>query len=85
MGSGRPVEEERCKHEMLPGQCSICKGLPEPEELVLEARAELLASGGWYAARYAGRCDGCGRSFPKGAAIQMAGRGWRAECCAESS
>lgn len=77
-----PVEE-RCLHEMLPGQCAFCLDRKGPEEELLELRAELLASGDWFAAQYKGRCDGCSTPFPAGAAIRMADRGWQAECCAE--
>jgi hypothetical protein len=80
----KPAEaaEERCVHEMLPGQCAFCLGKSSPEEESLALRARLLASG-WFAAQYRGVCDRCGTPFEQGAAIRMADRGWRAECCAE--
>lgn len=77
------ASEERCLHELLPGQCAFCLGKQGPEEESLELRARLLDSGDWFAAQYKGRCDGCSTPFPVGAAIQMAAWGWRAECCAE--
>lgn len=81
---GASAGEERCLHEMLPGQCAVCLGKSSPEEESLELRARLLASG-WFAAQYRGVCDRCGTPFEQGAAIRMADRGWRAECCAEES
>lgn len=79
------VDEERCKHELLPGQCAFCLGQSSPEEESLDLRARLLASGDWFAAQYRGRCDRCSTPFEAGAAIRMADRGWRAECCAEET
>lgn len=81
-GPGPAPVEERCLHEMLPGQCAFCLGKKGPEEESLDLRARLLASG-WFAAQYASRCDTCDTPFPVGTAIRMANRGWRAECCAE--
>lgn len=83
--SGPAQVEERCLHEMLPGQCAFCLGKKGPKEEALALRAELLDSGEWFAAQYKGRCDGCSTPFPVGAAIRMAARGWRAECCAEAT
>lgn len=85
------MSDDRCKHEMLPGQCAPCRGLVSAEEQAdtetLETRRRLIALPGWFAANYPGNC-GCGQRFPVGAAIRYSDNPdtkYRAECCGEES
>lgn len=45
------ASEERCTHELLPGQCADCKGLTEPDPY-----EGLLIDRFLFDAKYPGRC-----------------------------
>lgn len=87
---------DRCKHDMLPGQCGDCRGLKTPEEQAaadrLAVRQRLLnpphgTVKAWFKASFPGACHKCGDRFPEDAAIRRApgatGYVYIAECCAE--
>ncbi len=83
------MSDDRCKHDLLPGQCGPCRGLTSVEEQAdaetLETRRQLLALPRWFAANHPGGCN-CGRRFPAGAAIRFddnSDTNYRAECCGE--
>lgn len=84
-----PSVEERCERtELLVDQCAcpVHRGGADLDEQEAQLRVRLLAKPGWFPARFAGSCSGCGDRFPEGAAIRLdRQRGWRAECCAEES
>jgi hypothetical protein len=75
---------ERCKHELLPGQCADCLGHSSIEVQVLAERAQLLHQPGWFAAKFGGTCRLCGEPFVPDTAIrrQAGNAGYIAECCA---
>lgn len=72
--------------EMLKVTCAHCTGRDGGATARREARscsrAEPLRRG-WIAARYTGRCTGCGDDYPHGTPITSDGvGGWVAACCA---
>lgn len=86
------MSDERCIHDMLPGQCGDCRGLKSVEEHAAvdtqALRQRLLSGAGgrhWREAKFPGRCAGCSEWFQVGAAIRCStsSSGWVAECCAK--
>lgn len=80
--------------ELLVDECACREhrgGRTPQEEAAAEDASlrERLLSGAdghhWWAAKYSGRCFGCGQWFPVGAAIRSNDRqnGFIGECCAE--
>jgi len=62
-------QDERCKHEMLPGQCAECGPAAKPVLITLEL-------GPWFAARYtSGQCSQCGKKIYEGHEIRADGEG----------
>lgn len=52
-----------------------------------QKRRELIATGLWYPARWAGMCIGCGGIYTEGVAIRQSYNGpwWVAECCSDGA
>ena len=81
------MADERCIHELLPGQCAPCRGLKSPEDEAAEARTRLLASGrGWRTAQWPGACAACGSPFYPPQVIRFERTDnpfaeYRADCC----
>ena len=60
------MDDQRCRHDFLPGQCAICSGAVLAErDLSPEPTQEPTP----FAARYRGRCPGCGADIETGDAI----------------
>jgi hypothetical protein len=90
------MSEDRCDHEMLPGQCghSRCRNSPQraglktrtPDEEAAEIRQAMSGMPGWILAQYPGQCIGCGERFAVGDPITLVrdrtGTRWQATCCA---
>lgn len=76
---------ERCETtDLLVDQCGCPqhRGGQTVAEEAAALRARLLAHPAWFAAQYAGRCEGCGTSFAVGDPIRMqVPRGWISGCC----
>jgi hypothetical protein len=76
---------ERCETtELLVDACGCPKhrGGQTVDEEAATLRTRLLAHSAWFAAQYAGRCEGCGTAFAVGDPIRMqVPHGWVAGCC----
>jgi hypothetical protein len=57
--------------------CAHCLGHKEERATPTEDFADRPS----FAARYEGRCTGCGEPFHPGDQIRMAAVGWIADCC----
>lgn len=74
----------RCECCDLPvSSCGKAVEVAQRQQRIAE-RARLLAAG-WFVARYAGECGGCGDWFEAGTLIRRDGEGWRSECCQEGT
>lgn len=70
--------------ELHTTMCAHCLGHKDADRQAATDREALLARGGWLAARFRGRCSGCGEWYEAGSAIRRGEPdGWTAECCAE--
>lgn len=76
--------DERCIHELLIGQCDLCK--PRRAAEPFSAPAEWGDPGPWFTARYDGKCW-CGEPIAQGDDIRMTkngpwnGGGIEGRCC----
>jgi hypothetical protein len=78
------VSEQRCECCDLPvSSCGKAAEAVQRQQLMAE-RALLLAAG-WFPARWAGECAGCGYWFKMGALIRRDGEDWRSECCSDGA
>ena len=75
------MSEPRCDCCDLP--VSMCGKAAEQRQRAAEAARveELLALPGVIAARYSGRCGGCGSGFTEGAPIKRKDGSWVGDCC----
>jgi len=73
------VTDTRCPvTELLVEQCAHCRPAPAPDPFDEPARP----GGGWFEARYEGRCSHCGFPIEPGEAIRSDGEGgWLCSDC----
>jgi hypothetical protein len=84
--------DQQCKHELTRRTCGLCNGVAERFRREHDLEVErVLALGGWFPARYGGRCGGCSETFHPGTPIRRKqeeefrttnGNEYVAMCCA---
>lgn len=81
------MSEDRCIHDMLPGQCADCTGRDGGERAERQRRARLLLQSDVYAAKWGTTCV-CGERIQPGDPIKFRpraygerGGGWIGPCC----
>ncbi len=73
-------EDEECPRSGLSKSgCAHCGGLDEPPRRRWTGGGE----GGWFAARYPGRCHNCSTPFGPGTLVKKIDDVYVAECCRE--
>lgn len=75
------MTDERCVHEMIVGQCAICRPRVRAADAFDDPAPQL---GPPFEAMYAGVCSDCGDRFDEGDEIRADGEGgYLGPCCAD--
>jgi hypothetical protein len=74
------MTEERCKHELLIGQCDLCKPRAAADPFTAPAEWGYSAP---FSAQYAGQCAECGWLFDPGDSIRSCSGGYVCAECGE--
>lgn len=67
--------DEECIHLLTRRFCALCNGTVDLQRRERDLEVErVLALGGWFPARYGGRCAKCGERFSSGCPITKSGQ-----------